>query len=113
MRKKNAASEKERRKITQETKILSHMQRRIFNEDENYRRVRDYCHYTGKSRGVAHSICNLRYNTSKEIPLVFHNGSNYDYHLIIKELAEEFEGQFFVLGENIEKHRTFSVPLEK
>ena len=45
-------------------------------------------------RGAVHSICNLRYRTPKGIPVVFHNGSTYDYHFIIKELAEEFEGQF-------------------
>ena len=37
-----------------------------------------------------------------EIPVVFHNGSNYDYHFIIKELANEFEEQFECLGENKE-----------
>ena len=36
----------------------------------------------------------MRYNTPKEISVVFHNGSNYDYHSMIKELVEEFEGQF-------------------
>ena len=40
-------------------------------------------------------------------------GSNYDYHFIIKELAEEFEGQFTCLGENTEKYITFSVPIDK
>ena len=34
-----------------------------------------------------------------EIPVVLHNGSNYDYHFIIKELAEEFKGHFECLGE--------------
>ena len=48
----------------------------------------------GKYRGAAHDICNLRYKIPKEIPAVFHNGSTYDYHFIIKELAEEFEGKF-------------------
>ena len=43
--------------------------------------VRDYCHYTGKFRGAAHNICNLRYKIPKEIPVVFQNGSTYDYHL--------------------------------
>ena len=38
---------------------------------------------------------------------MFHNGSTYDYHFIIKELAEEFEGEFECLGENKEKCITF------
>ena len=54
-----------------------------------------------------HGICNLRYNVPKEIPIVFHNGSNYGYHFIIKELAEEFEGQFTCFRENTEKCITF------
>ena len=28
----------------------------------NYRIVRDHCHYTGKYRGAAHSICNSKFN---------------------------------------------------
>ena len=30
---------------------------------------------------------------------MFHNGSTYDYHFIIKELAKEFEGNFECLLE--------------
>ena len=41
-----------------------------------------------------HSICNLKYNIPKNIHIAFHNISNYDYHFIIKELAEEFKNQF-------------------
>ena len=67
----------------------------------------------GKYRGAAHNICNLRYKAPKEIPVVFHNGSTYDYHFIIKELVKEFEGNFDCLGENTEKHITLSVPLKK
>ena len=63
------------------------------NDKKNYK-VRDHCHYTGKYRGAAHNICNLRYEVPKEMPIVFHNGSTYDYHFIIKELVEEFEGNF-------------------
>ena len=37
-----------------------------------------------------------------KIPIVFHSGSNYDYHFIIKELGEEFKKQFVCLGENTE-----------
>ena len=76
-------------------------------------KVRDHCHYTGKQSGAAHSICNLRYKISKEIPLVFHNGSTYDYYFIVKQLASEFKGYFHCLGENTEKYITFSVPIKK
>ena len=48
-----------------------------------------------------------------EIPVVFHNGSNYDYYFINKQIANEFEGQFHYLGENKDKYKTFSVPINK
>ena len=76
-------------------------------------KVRDHCHHTGKFRGAAHSICNLRYKTPTEIPVVLHNGSTYDYHFIIKQLAKEFDGRFECLRENTEKYITFSVPIKK
>ena len=70
-----------------------------FSTDKNYKNacklyhnVRDHCHFTGKYRGAAHNICNLRYKIPKENPVVFHNGPTHDYHFIIKELAKEFEG---------------------
>ena len=80
--------------------------------DKKYRKIRNHCHYTGEYRGAGHSMCNLKYSEPKRIPIAFHNGSNYDYHLIIKELAEEFEKQFTCLGENIERYITFTVPVE-
>ena len=48
-----------------------------------------------------------------KFPVVIHNGSNYDYHFITKEFANEFEGEFECLGENKEKYKTFSVPRRK
>ena len=48
-----------------------------------------------------------------KIPLKIHNGSTYDYHFLIKELTEEFKGQFECLGEKTEKYITFSVPIKK
>ena len=75
--------------------------------------MEDHCYFAGKYRGAAHSICNLRYKTPKKIPVVFHNGSTYDYNFIIKDLAEESEGQVKCLRENTEKYITFSVPIKK
>ena len=82
-------------------------------DDKKHYKVKDHCHYTGKYRGAAHNICNLRYIIPKEIPIVFHNGSTYDYHFIIKELVKKSDGNFECLGENTEKYITFSVPIKK
>ena len=79
-----------------------------------YKNVRDHCYFTGKFRGAAHSICNLHYKVPRKIPVKIHNGSKYNYHFIIKELAEEFRGEEFeCLGENTEKYICFSVPIKK
>ena len=48
-----------------------------------------------------------------EILVVFDSGSNYNYPFIIKELANEFKGQFKCLWGNNEKYKTFSFPIEK
>ena len=61
-------------------------------DDKNHRKFRDHCHFTVKYIGAAHIICNLKFNVPNKIPVVFHNGPNYDYHFIIKELANFFEG---------------------
>ena len=102
-----------------EKRKYCHICKRKFCTDENgknkfklYCKVRDRCHYTGKFRGAAHSICNLRYKIQWESPVVLHNGSTYDCHFIIKELAKQFEGNMECIGENMEKYITFKVPLK-
>ena len=82
-------------------------------KDKIYRKVRDHCLYAGKYRGTAHSICNLKDSVPEKIPIVFYNGSNYDYHFIMKELAEESKKQFTCLGKNSKKYITFTVLIEK
>ena len=49
-----------------------------------YQNLRDHCHYKEKFRGAVHSICNLKYKVPQEIPVKIHNGSTYEYHLLIK-----------------------------
>ena len=88
----------EEEKESYENQELCHIYHIEFctNNNEEIRKVRDYCHYTGKYRGAAHSKCNLEYKIVKEIPLLFHNGSVYDYHFIIKYLAREFKGNLIL-----------------
>ena len=85
----------------------------MFNKDENYHRVLDHCHYTGKHRGATHKICNSSYKTPEQITVDFHNASNHNFHFIIKKLTEEVKGKFECLGENIEKYMIFSLPTQK
>ena len=58
--------------------------------------LKNHCYFMGKYRGATHSICNLKFNVPEEVPVNFHNSPNYNF--IIKELANEFEGQFECLG---------------
>ena len=82
----------EEKKYIEGKKFITHAKKDLVLKmtTKNNHKVRDHCHYTAK-HGAAHDICNLRYKITKEIPVVFHNGSIYDYHFIIKELVKEFE----------------------
>ena len=55
------------------------------DDDENNYKVRDHCHSTGKFRGAAHNICNLKYREPKFTPAFFLNLSGYDPHLFMKK----------------------------
>ena len=113
--KKIIALRKEELKLHQDTKVCYICRKiilTILSKTINYQKVTDHCHCTGKHRDVAHSICNSKFDMSNEIPVVFHNCSNYDYHFIIKEYSNEFEKKFECLGENAEKYK-ISVPIEK
>ena len=80
--------------------IICHICKKEFStDDQKYHKLGDNCHYTGKYRGVAPYICNLRYKTPTKIPAAFHSGSKYYYNFIMKELAKEFEGKFECLEE--------------
>ena len=55
----------------------------------------------------------MKFNAHYEIPVDSHDGSNYDYHFIIKELVKQFHGEFECLEKNTEKCKTISVPIKK
>ena len=79
-----------------------------YSTDKKRLKVRDHCHYPGKYRGAAQSGCNLSHKIprERESPVVFHNGSTYDYHFVIEQLAKKIKGSFDCLGENTEKYIT-------
>ena len=80
--------------------------------NSNLFEVKDFCYYTGDYRGAAHNKCSKKCDEEREIPIVFHNGSNYDYHFIINELAKSVDG-LNCIGENSEKYITFKALLNK
>ena len=75
------------------------------------RKVRDLCHYTGEHRGVAHPKCNLEYKIPSHIIMIFHNLSEYDSHLFIRELSKH-AGRMGVIAKNKEDYISFSVKVE-
>ena len=64
-------------------------------------KVRDHSHETGKYRGAACRICNLRYKQQNFITLIFHNGSGYDFNLLYSELFKQ----------NNDKRKVDNIPL--
>ena len=48
-----------------------------------------------------------------EIPLVFYNGSNYDYHFIIKEKQKSLMGNLNALGKIRKRTNPFFFSIEK
>ena len=53
------------------------------------------------------------YKVPKFIPVIFHNGSRYDNHLIIRQISKDFSGYFKCTVEKTEKYSTFSMNVEK
>ena len=58
--------------------------KKLIDNDEE--KVRDHCHVTNKFRGVAHWNCNINFQLTKKIPVIFHNLRGYDSYLIFNEL---------------------------
>ena len=59
----------------------------VTSATKNEDKVHDHCHLSGKFRGAAHEVCNLKYKVRKFFSVVFHNFSRYDSHLFIKTLG--------------------------
>ena len=62
----------------------------------NYKKVRDHCHYRDKYIGAAHSLCSLRYQDQRDKSVIIHNVKNFDFHLLIKDLAKEFKSDIYI-----------------
>ena len=74
----------------------------IDNDDEN---VGDHCHVTGKFR-AAHWDCNINFQLTKKVPVIFHNLKGYDSHLIFFKL-HKFNLKINVIPNGLEKYMAF------
>jgi len=70
-------------------------------------KVLDHDHITGAYRGASHNSCNLLAKTPIFIPVLFHNGSGYDYKFLVRELGK-WPGDISVIPNNQEKFISFS-----
>ena len=62
---------------------------------KNNVKLRDHGHITGKYTGSAHRDCNANVKLNHEIPILFHNLTNYESHLIIQQLDKfDFKTNF-------------------
>ncbi|XP_023212539.1 uncharacterized protein LOC111615349, partial [Centruroides sculpturatus] len=78
-----------------------------FNYDDI--RVRDHDHLTGDFRGIAHNHCNLNYRFKKFIPIILHNFTGYDSHLIFKNIPPKLFSRIQIIPVNSEKFTTFTL----
>ena len=82
--------------------------------------VRDHCHITGKYRGPAHQDCNLNFQLTDKIPVIFLNLRGYDSHFIMQKIGqiaknhtyknkkgEELQMNINAIPNNIEKYMAF------
>ena len=78
--------------------------KKFISNDED--KVRDHCHVTGKFRGAAHRNCNVNFQLTKKVPVIFHNLKNYDSHLIFNKL-DKFDLKIKVIPNGLEKYMAF------
>lgn len=79
----------------------------INNNNTKNNKVRDHNHMTGEYRGAAHDVCNLTYQDTRVIPVIFHNLSGYDSHFIIIPLMSVFKGKVKIIPLNDQKYIAF------
>ena len=90
-------------KLVYDNSTLCHICNLELGED----RVRDHYHLSGKFRGAAHEVRNLKYMIQTFFPVVFHNLSGYDSNLFIKILGNS-ERDISCIPNNEENYISFT-----
>ena len=67
------------------------------------KKIRDHYHVTGKFRGAAHWNCNVNFQFTENVPVIFHNLRGYDSHFIFNEL-DKFDVKIKAIPNRLEKY---------
>ena len=78
--------------------------KKLIDNDEE--KMRDHCHVTGKFRGAAHWNCNINFQLTEKVPVMFHNLRGYDSHSIFNEF-DKFDVNIKVILNGLEKYMAF------
>ena len=100
---KNLIMTEEEEHLFQESNDCWICKKPIDNDNE---KVRDHCHITSKFRGAAHWNCNINFQLTKNVSVIFHNLKGYDSHLIFSEL-NKFDVKINVMPNGLEKYMAF------
>ena len=100
---KNLIMSQEEEHLFQQSNICWISEKLIDNDNE---KVRDHCHVSGKFRGAAHWSCNINFQLTKKVPIIFHNLRGYDSHLIFCEL-NKLDVKINVISNESEKYMAF------
>ena len=77
--------------------------KKLIDNDEE--KVKNHCHVTVKFRGAAHWNCNINFQLTKKVPVIFYNLRGYNSHLIFNEL-DKFNVEISVIPNGYEKYMT-------
>ena len=97
---KNLIMTEEEEDLFQKSNSCWICKKRIDNDEE---KARDHCHVAGKFSGAAHKNCNLNFQLTKNVPVIFHNLTGYDSHLIFNKL-DKFDAKIKVIPKELEKY---------
>ena len=97
--------------------IMSEKEEHLFQEsnscwickkhiDNDEGKVTDHWHITGKFRDAAHWNCNINFQSTKNVPVIFHNLIGYDTHCTFNEL-DKFDVKISVIPNGLEKYMAF------
>ena len=78
--------------------------KKIINDDNE--KVRDHSDITSKFREAAHWDCNMKFQLTKKVPVIFYNLKGYYSHLIFSEF-HKFNLKINVIPNGLEKYMTF------